>query len=125
MSTVTRKRHTFIVPLLALLAAAIALVATTVTAEAVSGAPAEAEQGRVAPNVGVVSDLSDHCGGTGDLALIQATDVELASLQQAPVVHHGNGPGVGTCYLTSVCGCAYQILGICFVPRCWLELVCT
>ncbi len=120
MSTITRKRHTFIVPLLALLAAAIALVAMTVTAEAVSVAPSEAEQERVAPNVGVVSDLSDHCGGAGDLALIETTSAGLPSIQPMPAY-----PGIGICYTYWRCVCTVVGLdGSCIAVSCWLDSIC-
>ena len=94
MQTTLTGRRGVIALLLMLAVGALALVATSAGTSAAGVELESATVEQALPDAAAISATPDHCGGAGDLALIQATDSGVTSLQPLPAY-----PGGGRCWL--------------------------
>lgn len=94
MQTTISGRRGVTALLLMLAVVALALVATSASTSATGVELESATVEHALPDAAATSATPDHCGGAGDLALIQTTDAGITSLQPLPAY-----PGTGQCWL--------------------------
>lgn len=87
-TTITERRGVFAL-LLMLAVGALALVATSTGTSAAGVELESATAEHAMPDAAAISATPDHCGGAGDLALIEATSAGVASLQPLPAYPGG------------------------------------
>ena len=120
MQTTIIGRRGVLALLLMLAVGVLALVAATASTSA-AGVEIESATAEHALPPAANSATPDHCGGAGDLALIQATDVGIPSLQSMPMA----SPGIGFCYVQWYRECLYRdSFGVCWAWHSWAELIC-
>ena len=80
MQTAITGRRGVVALLLMLVVGALALVATTASTSAASAEIESATAEHTLSDAATISTTPDHCGGAGDLALIQATSADSTSV---------------------------------------------
>lgn len=99
MQTTLTGRRGAIALLLALAVGVLALVASTAITSAADAGLESAASEQALPELAASSATPDHCGGAGDLALIQETGTGITSVQSTQTWPWPGGP----CKYVSYC----------------------